>query len=65
MFVVTDPGEGGEHCEQVAADLDQRLDQPEVACQHPPVEVDDGEPHGVRGETRVAGDETQPHVVKS
>ena len=65
MFVVTDPGEGGEDREQSTTNLDQRLDQAKVAGHHPLVEVDDAEPHTVGGEARVAGDETQSHVMKS
>ena len=65
MLVVTDSGEGGEHSKQSTTNLDQRLDQTKVPCGHPLVEVDDGEPHAVGGQTRVTRHKTQSHVMKS
>ena len=54
VFVVGHSGEGGEHSEQSAAHLNERLHQTEVPCVHPLLEEDHAEPHAVGGETRVA-----------
>ena len=45
--------------------LNEWLDQPEVSAAHPPLQVEHGEGHAVRGERGVPGDETQSRVVQS
>ena len=47
VFVVGHSSEGGEDCEQSAADLDERLHQTEVPGVHPLLEEDHTEPHAV------------------
>ena len=65
VFVVRDSGERGVHSEQSAAHLYQRPDQAEVPCVHFLLDVDHTKPHAVGGQTRVAGDEAESHVVHS
>ena len=45
--------------------LNEWLDQPEVSAAHPPLQVEHGVGHAVRGERGVPGDETQSRVVQS
>ena len=47
VFVVRDPGEGGEDSEESTADLDERFHQTEVSGVHPLLEEDHAEPHAV------------------
>ena len=54
VFVVRHSGEAGEHSEESAAHLDERLHQTEVPGVHLLLEEDHAEPHAVGRETGVA-----------
>ena len=50
---------------KLSKNLNEWLDQPEVSAAHPPLQVEHGVGHAVRGERGVPGDETQSRVVQS